>query len=301
LAFAAEALFACARFRPDHVISTHLNFGPAAHWAKRVYGTPYTLIAHGIDVHEDLSAARRAALRAADRLIAVSSWTRQRLLDLGDIDVRRIDVVPNTVDEERFTLERGTQELARRYDLQPDEKVILTVARLDIGERYKGYDRIVQALPAVRAACGTVRFIIVGKGDDRGRVEALARELGMHEAVTFAGFVADEDLPAHYSLADVFAMPSTGEGFGIVFLEAMACGTPVLAGNRDGSVDALDGGRLGSLVDPTAVGAIARGLISLLKREGPEWWFERSSLRGAVVERFGRDAFRRALQPLFVD
>ena len=87
--------------------------------------------------------------------------------------------------------------------------------------------------------------------------------------------------------------------FGIVFLEAMACGTPVLAGNQDGSVDALDGGRLGRLVDPTEADAIADGLISLLKGDSPRWWFDRHALRQAVLERFGRAAFRNALRQLF--
>jgi glycosyltransferase involved in cell wall biosynthesis len=273
-----------------------LNFGPVAHWAKRVFGTSFTLVAHGIDVHSGLSHARVAALRAADRVLAVSSWTRQRVLDLGGIDPARVAVLPNTVDEARFTVGARPEKLAKRYNLQADESVVLTVARLESGEAYKGYDRIVRALPAVQAACGRVRFLLVGKGDDRARLEMMARDLGVEHKVTFAGFVPDEELADHYRLADVFAMPSTGEGFGIVFLEAMACGTPVLAGNRDGSVDALDGGRLGHLVDPNNVDAIANGIIALLKQQGPAWWFDRQALHDAVIQRFGRTAFRETLR-----
>ena len=295
--FAARALMACARHRPDHVISAHVNFGPLAHWAKRAFGTPFTLVAHGIDVHEDrLSSARRAGLRAADRVVAVSSWTRQRVLAIGGIEPARVAVLPNTVDEARFTVTARPEGLARRYNLQAVEKVILTVARLDPDEGYKGYDRIVEALPAVQAACGPVRFLLVGQGDDGARLEAMARDLGVAHALTLAGFVPDDELADHYRLADVFAMPSTGEGFGIVFLEAMACGTPVLAGNCDGSVDALDGGRLGKLVDPMDVDAIANGIIAILKRQGPGWWFDRHSLHDTVTERFGRAAFREALR-----
>lgn len=297
--FAVEALVSCAAHGPDHLISTHVNFGPAAHWARLAFGTPYTVVAHGIDVHARLSRVQRAALRASCQILAVSQWTRQRLLDLGDIDPAHIAVLPNTVDEQRFSIDAAPEYLARRYALKASEKVVLTVARLERGEGYKGYDRVVRALPVVRAACGDVRFIVVGKGDDRARIEDLARSQGVGEAVTFAGFVSEEELADHYRLADVFAMPSTGEGFGIVFLEAMACGTPVLAGNRDGSVDALAGGRLGRLVDPTEVDAIACGLISLLRREGPEWWFDKHALRAAVIDRFGRAAFRNTVRHLF--
>lgn len=298
-AFVAVALASCARYRPDHVISTHLNFGPLAHLAKRAFGAPFTLVAHGIDVHDDLPPARRAALRAADRVLAVSSWTRQRVLDLGGIDPARVAVLPNTIDETRFTVGARPEKLAKRYNLRADERVVLTVARLDPGEGYKGYDRIVRALPTVQAACGRVRFLVVGKGDDRARLEEMARGFGVEQAVTFAGFVPDEELPDHYRLANVFAMPSTGEGFGIVFLEAMACGTPVLAGNCDGSVDALDGGRLGHLVDPNNVDAIADGIIAMLKQQGPAWWFDTQALHDAVIQRFGRAAFRETLRKVF--
>jgi glycosyltransferase involved in cell wall biosynthesis len=297
-AFAAEALMACCRYRPDHLVSTHVNFGPAAHAVKRVFGTPYTLVAHGIDVHRGLSSARRTSLYGADRVLAVSSWTRERVLALG-VDPARIAVLPNTFDDGRFAVAERSDELARRYGLQPDETVVLLVARLKRAEGYKGYDRLIQALPMVTAACGRVRVVIVGEGDDLPRVEMLAHELGVQSAVTFAGFIPDEDLADHYRLADVFAMPSMGEGFGIVFLEAMACGTPVLAGSRDGSVDALDGGRLGMLVDPTQVQAIATGLIALIRREGPQWWFDRHALRSAVIAKFGRAAFRDTLRRIF--
>lgn len=293
--FSAGTLCSVVRHRPDHLVSTHVNFGPLAHAAKRAFGTPYTLVAHGVEVHEGLSPARRAGLRAADRIVAVSSWTRRRVLELG-VDPIRVNVLPNTFDDSRFTVGAKLPELVTRYNLQPDEKVVLTVVRLDGAEAYKGYDRIVQALPAVMAACGRVRFIIVGKGDDRARVEELVRKAGVDRAVTFAGFVPDAELADHYRLADVFAMPSTGEGFGIVFLEALACGTPTLGGNADGSVDALDEGRLGRLVDPSDVQAIAAGIVGLLRREGPDWWFDRRALHDAVTERFGRAAFRSDLR-----
>ena len=221
------------------------------------------------------------------------------MLDLGGIDPARVAVLPNTIDEARFTVSARPERLVKRYNLQADERVVLTVARLDPGEGYKGYDRVMRALPAIQAACGKVRFLLVGKGDDRARLEMIASDLGVERTVTFAGFVPDEELPDHYRLADVFAMPSTGEGFGIVFLEAMACGTPVLAGNRDGSVDALDAGRLGLLVDPGDVSAIANGIIALLSQRGPKWWFERQALHDAVIQRFGRKAFRDTLRKAF--
>jgi glycosyltransferase involved in cell wall biosynthesis len=297
--FAAASLAGAARHRPDHIISTHVNFGPVAQLAKRMFGTPFTLVAHGIDVHPGLPPRTLAAMRDADRLIAVSAWTRDRVLDLGGIEPRNVTILPNTVDESRFTVGPKSATLVSRYNLSPTECVILTVARLDPSERYKGYDRIIEALPAIHEACGPVRFLIVGAGDDRARVAALARERNVEPLVSFAGFVQASELVDHYRLADVFAMPSTGEGFGVVFLEAMGCGTPVVGGNRDGSVDALDGGRLGLLVEPMNVSAIGEGIIALLRREGPPTWFDRQALHDAASEKFGQAAFLEALRASF--
>jgi glycosyltransferase involved in cell wall biosynthesis len=293
--FAARVLTSVLRRHPDRVISSHVNFGPVAHLAKRMRGVKFTLVAHGIDIHPGLPPETLAALRAADSILAVSEWTRLRVLDLGGIEPENVRVLANTFDETRFDVSGDTALLRERYAICDEERVILTVARLAAEERYKGYDRIIHALPLIRDACGPVRFVIVGQGADRARVDAITRVAGVGKLVTFAGFVPDHELASHYALADVFAMPSTGEGFGIVFLEAMGCGTPVVAGNRDGSVDALDHGRLGKLVDPNDLRAITEGIRQVLTRDGPSWWFNREQLRSAVVERFGRTAFRRNL------
>ena len=294
--FAVSNLTAVARQRPDHVISAHVNFSPATHLAKRLFGSPYSLVAHGIDIHAALPAKTLAALRASDRIIAVSSWTRDRVLALGGIEPENVAILPNTVDESRFTVGARPDALRKGYGIGPDEKVLLTVARLDDRERYKGYDRMIEALPMIQRECGSVRFVIVGAGNDETRVVALANRLGVAGSVILAGFVDAERLADYYRLADVFVMPSTGEGFGIVFLESMACGTPVIAGNRDGSVDALDAGRLGKLIDPMSVEAIAAAVCDMLCRRGPDLWFDRVALHDAAVGKFGRKAFRERLR-----
>ena len=297
--FAAGGLSSAGRHRPDHIVSTHVNFGPAAHLAKRMLGIPFTLVAHGIDIHPALPSRTAEAIRAADRILAVSHWTRDRVLALGGVDPARVVILPNTMDESRFSIGPRPDLLQKRYAIPAGSKIILSVARLDATERYKGYDRMVRALPQLQEDSGPIHFVLVGEGQDKVRVDALAKILGIERLITLAGFVPDEELADHYRLADVFAMPSTGEGFGIVFLEAMSCGTPVVAGCLDGSVDALDNGRLGVLVEPESVSAIIDGIQRVLTCNGPAWWFNRHALHSEVVATFGRAAFRTRLRDLF--
>ena len=144
-----------------------------------------------------------------------------------------------------------------------------------------------------------VHFILAGKGDDLPRINALVTSLNLEDCVTIAGFVPDEELCAYYNLCDVFALPSKGEGFGIVYLEALACGKPVLAGNQDGPIDPLAEGKLGCLVDPDNVEEIADNLIQILQGNyfnpviyQPEY------LQQKTIEAFDFSQFRKSLANL---
>jgi glycosyltransferase involved in cell wall biosynthesis len=290
MTFACKMLWLAATRRPALIISTHPNFAPVALLAKRLLGVRYVVVVHGIDIHPGLSPLRKQALRNADAVWAVSRWTRERVLHIG-VAADRLRVLSNTVDSQRFDVGAPDAGLRQRHAIAPGAKVLLTVARLDPAECYKGYDAVLRALPALQASVGPVFYLIVGTGGDRVRAEQLAHDLGVADRVRFCGFVEDAELPEYYRLADAFVMPSRGEGFGIVFLEAMACGTPVLGGNRDGTVDALADGALGALVDPADDAAVASGIQRLLQGHGPSMWFQRPALRAKCVAIHGREMF----------
>ena len=140
----------------------------------------------------------------------------------------------------------------------------MTLARLAGKERYKGIDEVLDCLPVLVRERPALRYLIVGDGGDRARLEAKAERLGVARHVVFAGYVPEREKPDHYRLADLFAMPGRGEGFGIVFLEALACGVPVVASRVDGSRETVRDGALGAAVDPSRpeeiVAAIREGL-----------------------------------------
>ncbi|MBD2099617.1 glycosyltransferase [Leptolyngbya sp. FACHB-261] len=285
--------------RPSLILSTHLNFTVVAYWLKQLTGTPYWAVAHGVDAWDIQKPALRRGLQGADRILAVSDYTRTRLLQEQDLDPERVVLLPNTFDSDRFQIKSKPEALLKRYCLQAEQPVILTVARLDATERYKGYDQILQALPEIRQQIPDVHYLLVGQGSDRPRIEQLVDQLQLQDCVTLTGFVPDQELGDHYNLCDVFAMPSKSEGFGIVYLEALACGKPTLGGNQDGATDALCQGDLGVLVDPDDVPALAQTLTTVLQGTypnpriyQPEW------LRQQVIERFGWQQFQKTLAEL---
>ncbi|MEA5467575.1 glycosyltransferase [Spirulina sp. 06S082] len=273
--------------RPHLVIATHLNYGIPCYWLKRLTGTPYWIVVHGLEGWDLAHPQRQQALRHADRVLAVSRYTRDRLLAEQNLDRDRVVILPNTILSEEFQPAPKPSHLLQRYGLTPEQPTILTVTRLGKSARYKGYDRLLQALVKIRQQMPNVRYILGGKGDDLPRIQNLVEKLGLQDCVTLAGFIADEELCDHYNLCDVFALPSTGEGFGIVYLEALACGKPVLGGDRDGTVEPLDYGKYGCLVNPEDTEAIADNLMAILQGTHPNrTLFKPEILRQKALERF---------------
>ncbi|MEM9922936.1 MAG: glycosyltransferase [Cyanobacteria bacterium P01_D01_bin.50] len=282
--------------RPDLIISTHLNFTVAAYWLKLFTGIPYWTIAHGIDAWNITNPALKNALHHTDLILAVSDYTRERMIKEQKLDPSKIVILPNTFDANRFKIAPKPDYLLKQYQLKPEQPVILTVARLTDVERYKGYDQVLRAIPQIRQTIPDIHYIIVGKGSDRKRVEQIILELELQDCVTLAGFVPDEQLCDYYNLCDVFAMPSKREGFGIVYLEALACGKPVLSGNQDGAVDALCHGELGALINPDDIKEIAQTLIQILQGSYPNpLVYQPEALRQKTIETFGFESFKQTL------
>lgn len=299
LVFAAQILgYGCWQ-HPNLVIATHLHFTQAAYWLKRMTGIPYWTVAHGVEAWNIQHPGLKRALHYADRILAVSHYTRDRLLNEQHLDPTKISVLPNTFDTTRFQITPKPQHLLKRYHLTEQQPIILTVARLDSSEQYKGYDHILQALPEIRRQVPHVHYILVGKGRDRARIEQLITKLNLQDCVTLTGFVPDEELCDHYNLCDVFAMPSKGEGFGIVYLEALACGKPTIGGNQDGAIDALCQGELGVLVDPDNIEEITKTIIQILQGIYPHpLLYQPELLRQKVIKTYGFERFKETLAEL---
>jgi phosphatidyl-myo-inositol dimannoside synthase len=269
LSYSLAALRAAATLGPfDFVFCGHLHLAPLAALLAAGLGVPLWLQLHGYEAWDDMKRAERWSAERAKLITSVSRYTRRRFLSLASVDPSCVRVLPNTVDG-GFSPGAKSDALLDRFGLR-GKRVLLTVSRLDPNERRKGHDRIIKILPAIVAAMPNVVYLIAGHGADRTRLEALARSLGIANHVVFAGRVAPDELPQLYRLADLFVMPSTQEGFGIVFLEAAASGLRAIGGNADGSIDALGDGAIGAAIDPDDSAALVRAIVNGLEGGGPD-------------------------------
>jgi len=268
LAYVLAALRAArAHGRIDVVFCGHLFVAPLAAIVARLARARLWVQVHGIEAWQELSGLHRRSVEAAALVTSVSRHTRRRLLRWVDIEPARVKILPNTV-EQRFQPGPKPDHLLERHAAR-GKLVLMTVSRLAASERYKGHDRVIRSLPRVLSEHPDTIYIVVGDGDDRPRLEMLAAQCGVTEKVRFIGQVPRDELPDYFRLADVFVMPSTGEGFGIVFLEAMATGIGVIGGNQDGSVDALCDGALGILVEPEDREELASAICAALAGRAP--------------------------------
>lgn len=302
IGFSALGLTDCMKYPPGLIICGHVNFLPAVQRIAKWWKVPFTTFMYGIDVWAKISLSARNGLHSATPLCSISSYTSKRAVEAQGLEEKAIAHLPCTFNTARYTPGPKPPELLQRYGLTPDQAVLFTVSRLAASERYKGHEQVLEALPEVAKQRPDIRYLIGGTGDYSPQLKQRAAELGVADRVIFAGFISNDELAAHYQLCDAFVMPSRKEGFGIVFLEAMACGKPVIGGNQDGSVDALDGGRLGILVDPTSVPSITDAILQAINKTHPNrLLFDPAALHDAVVETFGPAAFQRrlhdALQP----
>ena len=282
IGYVLAALTLALRNSFDVVFCGHIHLAPLAALIARMKGAKLIIQTHGIEVWAQLRDAWRRAIEQSDLVLCVSRYTRRIILEQISVPPERVMVLSNTVGEV-FTPGSGAA-FRSRHGLE-NKRILLTVGRMDSRERYKGQDRIIAMMPELLAHGHDMVYLIVGDGDDRFRLEQLAHKAGVADRVRFLGALEADQLVEVYRAADLFVMPSTGEGFGISFLEAMACGTPAIGLAAGGARDALGDGALGRIVDENELSHAVHDALSH-QRPDPQL------LSAAVLERFSRGVFR---------
>ena len=263
--FANAALRAAGR-KPAMVIALHPHLAPVV-WIMRARARKFrsVVFTHGVEVWQPLGWPRGAALRGADLLIGPSADTVQHLISEQHISPGKAQRLPWGLDPEfeARIAAAGLLPPAPPPGFPPKGNIILTVGRWDSVEKYKGADTLISALPRVLKTAPSASLVLVGDGDDRPRLEQLARNLGVSDRAHFLHGLTPEQLFACYANCDVFALPSSGEGFGLVFLEAMAHAKPVIGGAHGGIPDIVEHGTTGLLVSHGDTERLAQSLESL--------------------------------------
>lgn len=297
ISFIAEAVK--KGIKSDIVILTHINLISVGRMIK--YFSPRTkiiLIAHGIEVWAPLlRGSKKRGLQKVDKIIAVSKHTKNILLQQNKIASNQITVINNCLDPFLPTPilgEKNTQ-LLTKYHLQKEDLILMTLTRLSFTEKNKGYEKVMEVLQEMLPNYPHLKYLLAGKYDaeEKLRIENLIEQYQLQDKIILTGFIADEDLAAHYNLADIYIMPSEKEGFGITFIEALYYQKPVISGNTDGSVDALLNGQLGQLIDPNNKEEMKQAIKNIIHQ--PEKYIPNQQL---LMEHFSYPVYQKKWEKL---
>jgi len=256
--------------KSDVVILSHVNLLLVGFLIK-IFSpkTKLLLFAHGIEVWKAFPRWKKFMFRYVDHILSVSHFTKERMIALNQFDADKFIILNNCLDPflPKPSNTVKDKNLLSKYNLTEGDCVLMTLSRLSEIDRYKGYDKVIDAIQQLIREYPNLKYLLVGKyeREEKKRLDQLIKERGLEKFVIITGFVPDEELAAYYNLADVFIMPSKKEGFGIAFIEALYYGKPVIAGNKDGSVDALLNGELGLLVNPDDNKEIATAINKMIK------------------------------------
>lgn len=220
--FIFEICIKIFRHKPNIIICSHINFAPIGYFLKILFKKEYLILTYGIEVWDIKEGFKTKALKGAKIIITISNFTKEKIIQKFPELQNKIFRLPNSINGEEFKPKKKSLNLLQKYNLT-DEKVILTITRLLKSEGYKGYDKVIEALPKIIKEIPKLKYLLVGSGDDVLRIKKLINDLNLNDYVIMPGFIPNEELADYYNLADVFVMPSKGEGFGFVFLEALAC------------------------------------------------------------------------------
>ena len=242
--------------RFDLVICAHANLLSVS----RLFSETPLLFIYGIEAWKPLRDPLTNHLaRRAGSVVSISQVTLDRFAVWSGYE-GPTHILPNSIRASAYGIRTRNAALSKRYGLD-GKRVLLTMGRVVTAERYKGFDEVIEMLPQLEP---DIVYLIAGGGDGVPSLRRKAEALGVADRVVFTGLFPEHEKADLYGLADVYVMPSRGEGFGFVFLEAMASGVPVIGSRVDGGREALQHGALGRLVDPANPSEIRAAILDTL-------------------------------------
>ena len=299
-AFGRRAIAIALRQSVDLLLIGHINYAPLGMMLKSLRPSlRYGVMVHGVEAWVRLPLLKRLALQHADFITAVSKFTRTKVAELNGLKRDRIRIVPNTIEWSINAEAEKSASVARAFGICSKSTLLLSVCRLEATEKYKGVDTVIAALPSVIARVPNVAYVVIGSGSDLERHKQLAANVGITDRVHFLGSVDDVTLRHFYQGCDLFVLPSDGEGFGIVYLEAMHHGKAVIAANSRAVPEVVKHNESGLLVEYGDAAQLAESIISLCLNQSIR---ERMGNAGRerLREKFSFESFKRRLHELIL-
>ena len=252
-----------SRQKYDLVVCGHVNLSPLAFLIARWKRAKTCLLTYGVEVWQKPSRSwLRFFINKMHLITSISAFTQKKFETWSSKTIGFL--LAPAVELSAFSAGEKDPTLMEQYGLK-DKKILVSLGRLDAAERYKGFDEVLDVLPDLLVQIPDLIYVIAGDGNDRDRLTQKAEQLGIQNSVIFTGYISEMSKLALYRSADVFIMPGRGEGFGIVYLEARACGLPAIGSVLDASREALLEGELGQLVNPDSPDEIKMAILNALK------------------------------------
>lgn len=297
LSFVASSFF--KGLKSNVVVLSHINLLPIAKLIKLFKPKQRIIMfAHGIEVWDVLPKWKTKFLQEKVQIWAVSNYTRDKMIAQHQISPQQIKVLNNSLSPfiqlpQHF---EKPEHLLEKYQIGENAPVIFTLNRLSASEKYKGYDKVIMALGKLKQQNQAFIYLLAGKADDAEhlRLTKLIEDNNLVNEVKMIGYLSEEELTPHFLLSDLFIMPSKGEGFGIVFIEAAAHGCKVIGGNIDGSTDALLNGQLGQLINPNEETEILQAIQNALADKA----HQPHQQQQITIEHFGFDSYLKKVKEL---
>jgi phosphatidylinositol alpha-1,6-mannosyltransferase len=289
---------------PDVIIISHINLALIGILIKIINPKcKVWLIAHGIEVWRPLSLLKKRLLKLCDKILCVSHYTKEEMIRWHKVDLAVCSVLNNAVDpfmKLPVTFQKP-QRLLDKYQLSPNAPILFTLTRLASTEQYKGHEQVIKVINKLKPQFPGIKYILAGQSDatEKIRIKELVVEYQVENQVILTGFIAEAELADHFLLAELFVLPSKKEGFGIVFIEALACGLPVVCGNADGSVDAIRNGELGKAIKADNLDELEKAITECLLT--PLTANKRQELQKQCLSYFNEQNYRSNLQQLLAN
>ena len=284
-AFSVRCAIECFRERPDFILVGHIRFLPLATLLRKFLKVPIWLVVYGFEAWA-LTSKEKQRLLAVEKIISISEYTKTKIIEQVPSVEPSLEILPCVVAKDAFASNKSSDAFMKKYNIPTGRSVLLTVSRLEGEGRRKGHRLVFKALTELKNETPRLHYIVAGDGPDKSNLQKEAEELKI--PVTFTGFIDDDELSEAYASCDVFAMPSDKEGFGIVFIEALACGKPVIAARESGASDIVTDDKMGSLIDADSVSQLKAAIQENLGLEESLYAEHR---RNSVLERYDDQMF----------